>query len=113
MHELGILLQVIERVETVAQQNDVTSIQTLVLQIGELSSMIPRYVEACYPAAIEGTLLGDSELVIEILPGNGRCRSCGAVYNLLSEKNHCPKCDSGDFLVLSGKEFNIKEIVAY
>lgn len=112
MHELGILLQVVERIEAVAKENEVTAIQTVILQIGELSSMIPRYVEACYPAAVEGTLLQGSELVIEVLPGTGQCVQCGETYNLIQENNVCPKCQCNEFQVLSGKEFNIKEIVA-
>ncbi|GAB6110027.1 hydrogenase maturation nickel metallochaperone HypA/HybF [Fusibacter bizertensis] len=112
MHELGVILQIIERVEAVAVENEITDIQTLVLQIGELSSMIPHYVEACYPAAVEGTMLENSELVIEILPGNGRCMDCSTIYNLPAHNNHCPKCNGTKFEVLSGLEFNIKEIVA-
>ena len=112
MHELGVILQIVDRIKVVAAENELTEIQTLVLQIGELSSMIPRYVEACYPMAVEGTILEKTDLVIEVMPGNGRCRSCGSEYNLIQEKNTCPKCACMDFLVLSGKEFNIKEIVA-
>lgn len=112
MHELGIVLQIVGRIEAVAKENHLEEIQTLVLEIGELSSMIPRYVEACYPMAVEGTILENTELVIEVLPGNGSCRACGHEYNLPAEKNTCPKCGCQDFVVLSGKEFNIKEIVA-
>ncbi len=112
MHELGIVLQIVERIEAVAKENKLEEIQTLVLEIGELSSMIPRYVEACYPMAVEGTILEDTDLVIEVLPGNGRCRACGRDYNLPAMKNTCPDCGCQEFIVLSGKEFNIKEIVA-
>ncbi len=112
MHELGVILQIIDRVEVVAAENKITDIQSLVLQIGELSSMIPRYVEACFPAAIEGTVLENAELVIEILPGNGRCMDCDTVYNLPAHHNCCPNCMGIKFEVISGLEFNIKEIVA-
>ncbi len=43
------------------QDPRVTQIDTLVLQTGELSSIIPRYVEQCFPAAVDGTLLGRDE----------------------------------------------------
>ncbi|OYO91143.1 hydrogenase nickel incorporation protein HypA, partial [Lachnotalea glycerini] len=51
MHEIGVMMEVVKTVENFAKQNGVTQIQTLVLQIGELSSVIPRYIEACFPAA--------------------------------------------------------------
>lgn len=113
MHELGILIQVIQRVETIAKQNQITHIEKLVLQIGELSAMIPDYIRACYPAAVEGTMLEKAELEIEILVGNGLCTDCQTVYQLIPHERTCPKCASKRFEVLSGKEFNIKEIVAY
>ncbi|MBZ9634720.1 hydrogenase maturation nickel metallochaperone HypA [Clostridium sp. FP1] len=112
MHEVGVLMEVVKTVENFAQKNGVTKIQTLVLQIGELSSMIPRYIEACYPAAVDGTMLQETELKIEILPGNGICKECNKVFNLIENNNVCPKCTSKHWEVLSGKEFMIKEIIA-
>ncbi|MBC3887862.1 hydrogenase maturation nickel metallochaperone HypA [Acetobacterium paludosum] len=112
MHELGILMGAIETVEKFAKKNGVTDIQTLVLQIGELSAMIPKYIEDCYPAAVAGTLLQETELKIEILPGNAICQSCGKVFNLIANHDACLSCGSGDWEILCGKEFMIKEIVA-
>lgn len=112
MHEIGVMIEVVKTVENFARRNGVTKIQTLVLQIGELSSTIPKYVEACYPAAVEGTLLQNTELKIEILPGNAICRECNKVFNLIENSNTCPKCQSKHWEILSGKEFMIKEIVA-
>ncbi|BCN31797.1 hydrogenase maturation nickel metallochaperone HypA/HybF [Anaeromicropila herbilytica] len=112
MHELGVVIDVIHTVENFAKKNEVTKIEKLVLQIGELSSMIPRYIEACYPAAVEGTMLENTKLEIEVLPGNGICRKCNKVFNLIEHHNRCPECHSNDFEILCGREFMIKEIVA-
>lgn len=112
MHELGVMIEVVKTVEDFARQNSVTKIDTLVLQIGELSSIVPHYVEACYPAAVDGTLLEETKLRIEILPGNARCRACGHVFNLIQNSKACPKCAGKDWELLSGREFLIKEIVA-
>jgi hydrogenase nickel incorporation protein HypA/HybF len=106
------MMDVIKTVESFAGRNGVTKIQTLVLQVGELSSIIPRYIEACYPAAVDGTLLQETELKIEILPGNAICKKCNKVFNLLENKNKCPHCGGRDFDILCGKEFMIKEIIA-
>ena len=56
MHELGVVMQVVDVVEKFARENQVEKIDTVVLQIGELSSMIPKYVEEVYPAAADGTM---------------------------------------------------------
>jgi hydrogenase nickel incorporation protein HypA/HybF len=112
LHEIGVMIEVVKTVENFAIKNGVTKIQTLVLQVGELSSVIPRYLEACYPAAIEGTLLQETELKIETLPGNAICKKCNKVYNIIENKSICPHCQSRELEILCGKEFMIKEIIA-
>lgn len=112
MHEIGVMIEVVKTVENFAKKNGVTKVQTIVLQIGELSSMIPRYIEACYPAAVDGTILQETKLEIQILPGNAICKKCNKVFNLIENNNKCPHCESRDWEILCGKEFMIKEIVA-
>jgi hydrogenase nickel incorporation protein HypA/HybF len=112
LHEVGVLIEVVKQVEGIAEKNGLTKVDTLVLQIGELSSMIPRYIEACYPAAVDGTLLQETKLKIEILPGNGICKQCNKVFNILENKEKCPKCAGKDWEILCGREFMIKEIIA-
>lgn len=112
MHELGVMIEVIKKVEDFARKNNITKIDTLVLQIGELSSIIPRYVELCYSAAADGTILHGARLNIEILPGNVICKRCHKVFNLLEHRRKCPDCKGVEWDLLSGKEFLIKEIIA-
>jgi hydrogenase nickel incorporation protein HypA/HybF len=110
MHELGVLIEIVKQVEQIAAENEVNKIESLILQIGELSSMVPHYMKKLYPAAIEGTVLKDSILEIEVIPANGLCKNCQKVFNLIKEKGACPYCLSKSFELLSGKEFMIKEI---
>jgi hydrogenase nickel incorporation protein HypA/HybF len=112
LHELGVVFEVIKTVENFAQTNQLKKIDTLVLQIGELSSMIPKYIEECYPAAVDGTIMQETKLKIEILPGNAMCKECNKVFNFLGNKGKCPNCGSKTVDLLSGREFLIKEIVA-
>lgn len=105
-------MEVVKVVERVAAEQHLTQIDALVLQIGELSSILPMYVREVYPAAVDGTLMEQTRLEIEILPGNGRCRECGRVFNLLAHDRLCPGCGSGDWELLGGREFIIKEIRA-
>ena len=113
MHELSIVVNIVKEVESIAKENNLTKIDTLVLQIGELSTIVPRFIDACYPAAVDGTSLQETKLVIEILPGNGMCKKCNTVFNLRENQNQCPKCKSEQWEILGGKEFMIKEIIAF
>jgi hydrogenase nickel incorporation protein HypA/HybF len=113
LHELGVVIEVVKTVENFARKNKLTKIDTVVLQIGELSSMVPKYIEACYPVAIDGTMLEATKLKVEILPGNVICKNCNKVYNLIQNSKECPYCKNKSWELLCGKEFLIKEIVAY
>lgn len=113
MHELGVVIEVVKTVERIVVEQKLTKVDSIVLQIGELSSMIPRYIEQCYPAAVDGTLLQDTKLEIEVLPANVLCRSCNKVFNIVEKGRTCPKCGGESFNILSGREFMIKEIIAY
>ena len=112
MHELGVVFEIIRTVEDFAEKNGLTKFDKLVLQIGELSSIIPKYIEACYPAAVDGTPFQEMKLEIEIIPGNALCKRCNKVFNLIESNNKCSNCGSEDLELLCGKEFMIKEIVA-
>ncbi len=112
MHELGVVFEVVKTVDEFAKSNGLSKIEKIILQIGELSSMIPKYIKDCYPAAVDGTEYEETELEIEILPGNALCSGCGKVFNILQNKSKCPGCGSSGGEMLSGKEFMIKEIVA-
>jgi hydrogenase nickel incorporation protein HypA/HybF len=112
MHELGVVIEVVSTVEKFVEENHFDGkIETLVLQIGELSSMIPKYIEAIYPVAVDNTILENTKLEIEVLPGNARCKDCGKVFNVLENKGRCSVCGGKTLELLCGKEFFIKEIV--
>lgn len=73
---------------------------------------IPNYMQECFPAAVDGTMFENTKLEIEVIPGLGKCKSCSQMYQLLPVNGACPQCGKKDFNVISGTEFNIKEIVA-
>ncbi|MEG0051609.1 MAG: hydrogenase maturation nickel metallochaperone HypA [Terrisporobacter sp.] len=113
MHELGVVIEVVKTVEKVALENNLTKVDSVVLQIGELSSMIPKYIESCFPVAVDNTSLQDTKLKIEIIPANCICKNCNKVFNVKKNKGQCIYCSSKNWDLLSGKEFVIKEIIAY
>ena len=111
MHELGILNEVVKTVERYAAENRVKNIRELVLQVGEISSVIPEYMEKIYPIAVEGTKLEKTLLKIEILPANARCDECKTVFHATKSGGICPECRSRNMKLISGREFLVKEIV--
>lgn len=113
MHELGIVYEVIRVVDRYVKDNDVKYVAKIVLEIGQLSQAIPRFIEECYPAAVSDTAYEDTELEIMTLPAIGSCRGCSTQFNVVDHRRVCPECASDHYDLISGQEFNIKEIVGY
>ena len=110
MHELGIVMEIVRVVTELVKEQDISEVEAVVLQIGELSTVVPKYIEECWPAAIDGTFMERTKIEIEIMPGNAICKDCGTVFNLLSNEGKCAGCHGKNFDILSGRDFYIKEI---
>lgn len=112
MHELGIVFEVIKIVDEFVIANDLTKVDKIILEIGQLSQTIPHFVEACYPAAVSDTPYQETKLEVIVLPARGECQLCHQIFNVVDHRKICPNCQGEDFRLISGREFNIKEVVA-
>ena len=52
MHELGIVFHIIREVKKVAQENGGGHISKVVMNIGEVSTVVPYYLEDCWKWAV-------------------------------------------------------------
>ena len=104
MHELGLTQEILE---IVAQRAQERKVRRIVLEIGKLSCVLPDAIRFCFDLCAEGTLAEGAQLEIIQPPGRGRCRQCGAEFDLHAVLAHCV-CGSGDVEWLSGEELRIK-----
>jgi len=110
MHEMGIVLSFVEMAEEFAAKNNAAKVLKVVLQLGEISGIEPRYLHEFYPVVIEGTILEGSELVIETIAASVFCTGCGTTYNPTRTDFKCPDCGSGRCDVIDGRGLFVKEI---
>lgn len=110
MHEIGVVRSLCKTVLDYARENNVSQISEIVCQVGELSLVIPQYVEEIYPTVVAGTELENTRLLLETVPGLAICNGCDEVFNVVENEGYCPNCGSFDKDVLSGRDFSIKEI---
>ena len=115
MHELGIVFEIQKRVTAVAEENGLalSDIAQVVVEVGEASTIVPRYLKECWPAATDGTEMENAELVVEILVAQVRCKKCSTVYEYLKNNKKCPDCGAWECVMVTGQEFNIKEIAVF
>ena len=111
MHELGIVFYIIRDVKKVAQENGVEHVSAVVMNIGEVSTIIPEYLYDCWRwAADKEELLKGSELRINTVPGITHCGNCGQNYSTVEHGKICPHCRSENTWLVQGNEVEIKEI---
>lgn len=55
-------------IEEALADEDVDAADTVVMEIGEISSVAPHYFESCFPAARERPLLRNAKLEMNIIP---------------------------------------------
>lgn len=114
MHELGIVFHIIKSVEQVAADNSLERVSAVVLELGEVSGVVPDYLTDCWKwAAAKSEVVNGAELRIEILPAVTHCDGCGKDYPTVAHGRVCPYCQSGNTWLLTGNEASIKEIEAY
>ncbi len=111
MHEIGLLRQLVRTVTSFAEENNVHDITEVAVDCGELSLVIPEYLEELYPVAVKGSILETAKLRINIIPGLAECDECDEIFNVVEQKGFCPNCGSFQKTVLSGKDFSVREIV--
>ncbi len=111
MHELGIVFHIARTVEGVAKENNATKVAKVILQLGEVSTVIPHYLTDCWQwNCNKSELLKGCELEIETIPAVTYCEDCKQTYGTVEHGKICPYCRSEKTYLVQGNEHVIKEI---
>ncbi len=111
MHELGIVFYIIRDVKKAALENAVEHVSAVVMNIGEVSTVVPELLTDCWRlAADKEPLLKGCVLKGNTIPALTHCNGCGAEYETVRYGKTCPRCNSENTWLLQGKEEEIKEI---
>ena len=92
MHELGIVMNVVEQVDRIAADN--------------------KALKAFNWAKKRTEYLKEAELEMIIIEGRTYCRACGETYRTTEFGKKCPHCGSPDTYLLTGDQVIIKDISA-
>ena len=110
MHELGITQSIVDIAIKTAREQNAEKVLSVFVEIGELSGVIPDAVEFCFEACIQETFLEGSRLVINYIPGRGKCDDCNAEVKIDNMTFTCSECGSYALQRTQGEELNIKEV---
>lgn len=113
MHELGIVFHVIKRLENLADEQKLSQIQSVTLELGEVSGVVPEYLQDCWKWAVKkSVVMKDAALNIETLEAVTVCNDCEKTYKTVDYGRTCPYCKSENTVLQTGNEMNIKQIEA-
>lgn len=114
MHELSVTEKILDIVVKHAEKNRVSRIVSITLHIGELSDLEKEWVQHYFDYLSEDTVAAGAELKIEKIPIVLKCNKCGETLRVCKDQlggTDCPGCGiSGDFSLVSGREYYIKKM---
>ena len=112
MHELGLCDAMLRKIREIAKENDVEIINSVTVEVGSLSGVVPRFLTDCWTAVTDGTELADTKMIVETVDGEAKCLDCEEVFVADLNNLKCPKCGSDLLAPVSGVTLTIKEIEA-
>ncbi len=111
MHELGIVMHVVDSIESTAKELGVEKVTKLRMEIGEVSTVVPELFTDAFDWAKKRTqYLKDCDLELIIIQGISYCRTCRKTYETTKYARQCPFCGSYDTYLVTGNEITIKDI---
>jgi len=111
MHELSYITRLVNMAAASATENKAKKVESISIQVGQMTGLIPEYLERYYPIACKNTILEGSSIKIEYLHTTLKCDDCGGEYTPNAENNYCcPNCKSIKGKLIHGREFLIKDI---
>lgn len=113
MHELGIVFHIIDSLEAVGKENQLTKVANVTLEVGEVAGVVDSYLKDCWKwASDKSELLKGAGLITLSIPAVTLCEDCSRTYRTVEHAKTCPYCAGNNTYLVTGNEFNIKEIEA-
>ena len=110
MHEMSIAQGLISIVEEEMIKNNVTTLRSVRVNIGEMSGIVPEALKTCFDILVSKSNMKGAVLKMDIAPIVGGCRKCKKEFKIEDYNFSCPECESTDIDIVSGREMNIVEL---
>ncbi|NNJ73310.1 MAG: hydrogenase maturation nickel metallochaperone HypA [Enterobacterales bacterium] len=110
MHEMSLCENLVEIVVNSANNEAVSRIERIYLEIGQLSCVEVDAMLFCFDVVAQGTIAAGAQLIIEQVPGQAKCHQCKTEFAVTSHYAICPSCEHHKFTVISGDQMQIKNM---
>ncbi len=111
MHELGIVVHVVNQIEKLAKEQNVKQVLELTLEVGEVSGVVREYFIDAFDWAKKRTeYMKETKLNLIIIQGISYCEDCKETYPTTKYGKECPKCGGGNTYLVTGRDVMIKDV---
>lgn len=110
MHEMSIAQSLIDIIREEMERHQARVLNSVRVQIGQLSAVVPEALTFCFGIMISGTQFEGAKLVTEIIPLKAVCRRCSETFEVVDYVFRCPQCGSGDLDTVSGHDLTIVDM---
>jgi len=109
MHEMSIAMNIVDIAVQTAKANKAKKINSISVEVGALSGVVPEALEFCFEAATQNTMAQGSQLEIIFLKAEAHCQKCGTKFETDQFLNICPSCGEQVF-ASGGRKLQVKAI---
>jgi hydrogenase nickel incorporation protein HypA/HybF len=105
MHELGIAMEI---ADLAAQRAGDGRVRRVIVDVGQLTAVLPDALAFAWDAAIEGSMLEGAVLEIVVVPGRGKCKACGSEHALTMPFGRCT-CGT-ELDLIAGEDLRVRAL---
>jgi len=110
MHELSIAQSIVELAESVAEKEKADSVQSINIEVGDLSGVVLDALEFAMEMTVKNTKLENAAINFLKITGKADCKKCNIQFETDNLLAICPKCKSANFNIIDGKQLRIKSL---
>lgn len=111
MHELSIVMGIVEIAEEQVRRNQARRVDRIDLQIGTLAGIEMSALNFAWDSAVRRTVLEGAERHIDHVQARARCLECEREFDIEQVFDPCPHCGSVFSELLKGKELRVQSLV--
>jgi len=110
MHELPVTMSILSIALEHAKNVQASKIIQIKLSIGELSGIVPEFVQSQFNMLSKDTIAAGANLEFHRPPSKLRCRNCAKIFSPEGRNWICPNCGEQKVEIVSGRECYVESM---
>jgi len=111
MHELSIVMSIIETAEQQVKQHQAYRVESIDLVIGDLAGVDSHALDFAWDAAVKNTVLQSAQRNVIHKEGLAKCIECDCEFHVKEIYDPCPLCGQHLVQIIQGRELQIKSMI--